>query len=380
VRQLHVVALSEDGRYVLLGTSKNSTEAAFRVPLEGRLTAAVKGELPRPGETVAPVAALTPKDIQARLRAGESPEDIASSAGVPVSRVERFSGPVEGERARIVEAARACVLHRPRRGASAVALGEAVDHHLAETAQLDPGSVSWMARRLEDGSWIVDVTFTVRGRRKQAAWRFSPTSRDIAAVDASSSVLGYVDPEEAGRAPSLTPAAPARRRRRAAARPPRSVAAVAAPKAAKASAPKRRTAATPAAPAARAAAPSRAQVTAPGTRVEAPAARTAAAAKRRPAASAPAPAPVSAAAPSGSARRAAAAPPAAARARPPAAAAPAPEPPAPESPPQLRVVPPPVEERKGRAVVPGWADVLLSTTPPARSSEPDQDADAGLRP
>jgi hypothetical protein len=54
VRQLHVVALSEDGRFLLLGTGKETAKDAkptFRVPLDARLAAAVRGDLPRPGQT-----------------------------------------------------------------------------------------------------------------------------------------------------------------------------------------------------------------------------------------------------------------------------------------------------------------------------------------
>ena len=43
MRALHVVSLSEDGRYVLLAPSKNATAAAFRVALDDRLAAAVRG-------------------------------------------------------------------------------------------------------------------------------------------------------------------------------------------------------------------------------------------------------------------------------------------------------------------------------------------------
>jgi len=93
VRELHVVSVSEDGRHVLLSARK-AAAGEFRVALDSRLAAALRGELPRPGETTAPVISLTPKEIQSRLRAGESSEQIAASAGVPVARVERFAGPV----------------------------------------------------------------------------------------------------------------------------------------------------------------------------------------------------------------------------------------------------------------------------------------------
>src|SRR4051795_6496979 len=86
VRQLHVVALSEDGKSVLLATNKASKTGDFTLPLDTKLAAALRGDVPRVGEKTARDFEITPKEIQARLRAGESPEQIANSAGVPVAR------------------------------------------------------------------------------------------------------------------------------------------------------------------------------------------------------------------------------------------------------------------------------------------------------
>lgn len=311
MRQLHVVALSEDGRFLLLAPTKDATKGAFKVPVDARLTAAVRGELPRPGQTAAPVSGLTPKEIQARLRAGETVEQVARAAGVPPARVERFAGPVEGERARTIDAARAAVLTRARRGASAVSLGDAVTAHLAD-AGVDPGEVEWTARREDDGSWLVAAAFSVRGRKKRSTWRYEPGTRELSAIDASSAVLGYVEPLETERRPTTKTISPVRaggrssrssrrttltERRSAAA--PQVPAAVKAPDIAapaqqhpggrtkKAAAPvTRRTASTTPR---RAAAPSPTRVPAPARRPVAPAAAKApAAARKAPAAKAPA--------------------------------------------------------------------------------------------
>ena len=412
MRALHVVSLSEDGRHVLLAPSKNAA-ATYRVPVEGRLTAAVRGDLPRQGETAPRTSSLTPKEIQARLRAGESVEEIARSAGVPAAKVERFAGPVVSERARIVDAARAAVLERSRRGASAVPLGEAVEAHLADVAGLDEGTVVWSARRRDDGRWVVEVSYSARGRRKRAAWDFDPARRELHAVDASSSVLGFVEPEDGH--PSRTvsaPAAPSARRRRAprtrtTSTARRSAAAVTVPAAAK-----RAPAAAKRAPAAAERAPATATVPAAartatrtatasaakaarttsarpaagaGTKTAAKTAgktvatsatktpRAAATTTKTPATTATTPPATKRAAPARKApARTASAVPAAAK-RGPAAARPrrAPAEAEPQGPPQLRVVPDPDAPPSKRASVPGWADVLLSTTPPSRADDGD---------
>jgi hypothetical protein len=407
VRQLHVVSLSEDGRFVLLAPSKNASTGAFRVALDARLASAVRGDLPRPGESAPRDSVLSPREIQARLRAGESVEEIARSAGVPAAKVDRFAGPVVSERARIVDAARAAVLARSRRGASAVPLGEAVDAHLAEVAGLDAGSVAWSARRRDDGVWAVEVSFSARGRKKKGCWLYDPAARELHAVDASSSVLGFVEPPDGSRPTKVVAAATASspRRRRAAARSApatqrRSAAAAKAPAAARkapATARTRPVATKKAAAAAQV--KTTAKTVAPKTVAPKTVAAKSVAAKTVAAKSAPS----KAAGPkttgpktagpkttgpkttkaAGPATRTA---PAAARTSPPAGARTPPaarprravrrteaeqQPDQPQSPPQLRVVPDPDAPPTRRASVPAWADVLLSTTPPARPTDAD---------
>jgi hypothetical protein len=249
VRQLHVVALSEDGRSVLLATSKTATAGAFSVPLDGKLKAAVRGDLPRPGEQQAPGIGVTPKEIQARLRAGESTEQIAAAAGVPVARVERYAGPVLSERERIIEDVRAGFVSRSRRGPSQLPLGDAVDAALAETSGLRADSVTWTARRLESGHWLVQVSYVARARTRTASWVFEPHTRSVTASDSASAALGHVGDEPAPRrvlAPAR-PAATGRATARPAKRAVKKVAKKAAKKAVAKAAPKPRAAAKPAA-------------------------------------------------------------------------------------------------------------------------------------
>ncbi|MFN2524072.1 MAG: septation protein SepH [Mycobacteriales bacterium] len=322
MRELHVVALSEDGRSVLLATSRTAGTGGFRLKLDDRLAAALRGELPRPGESAAREIGVTPKDIQTRMRAGESVEEIASSAGVPVARIERFAGPVLSEREQIIEQARKAFLSRGRLGPSQLPLGDAVDAALAETPSLRPETVSWTTRRLESGHWLVQVSYVSRARSRTASWVYDPGTRAIVPSDPASAALGHAGEVNAPRAATPRPAATR----------PRPVAKKAAPK-------KRKRA--------RAAAGTRAAKPA-GKPAAAPPPPAAAAKKKKPAA------PKKAAAPKAAA-------PKAARVEP-------------ESPPTLRVVPaPPAEltptptpKRRTageRATVPDWADVLFGATP-----------------
>jgi hypothetical protein len=391
VRELHVVAVSEDGQHVLLAGRRGATKGGFRLALNDRLAAALKGDLPGPGQEAPQPSELTPKQIQSRLRAGESAEAIALAAGVPVARVERFSGPVQGEMARMIDATRSAYLVRGRRGRSALSLGEAVDLAIDGAPSLREDGSEWTTHREEEGQWLVKVTWYARKRSREASWRYDPTTRTVTAVDPASAAMAFV--ETAGAETVL--------RRRSATKAP--VKRTAARKAPVTKAPAKK-AATEKAPAKKAPATRAVAVKAPAKRapvrkavaVKAPAkkapARKAVAikapAKKAPASKAPARKAVAVKAPAKRAAVTRAAVTKAAVAKAPAKKAPARKAPARiASPPAavrrpgrapraLSVVPDPqptkptrrptAAERDGvktRATVPGWADVLLGTSP-----------------
>jgi hypothetical protein len=390
VRELHVVAVSDDGRHVVLATSPDAKKGTFRVPLDARLRSAVQGRLtPRP-VAIAPAGqtGLSVREMQARLRAGESAEEIAASAGIAVERVERFAGPVWSEQEKILQRARATPLLHSRRGLSALPLGEAVDAHFAQIDSLRPESVAWSARREEAGTWIVEVSYVARARTRSGSWRYDSTAGTLVAADSVSASLGHSETTDGAPAPpapkrrgSSKPAAASGRAAAAApvagpgkrAAVPARVTAKAAPSAPAADRPRR------AAPAAPPRAPAAVRTTV-GTKaapvVAKPGAAKTVADTGSPTTSRGRKAPTKTPKPSKAPKPSTAAP------KPPAAAKPAAD--VPPGPPTLRVVPaldqqprqPPGGRRAGtpRASVPAWADVLLSTSPPAAEDAQAEEA------
>jgi hypothetical protein len=188
VRQLHVLGVSEDGAALLLGTSKNAAKPTHRIPLDDRLVRATRGQLAVNGDRAE--SALTPKEYQARMRAGASPEEVAKVAGVPVARVMPYFAPVEAERDRIVDEARATIMRRSRGQDGTRPLGESVDAHLAAVAGIKDESVTWTARRRGDGAWIVAVSYAARGGRRKAEWLWQSVDKVLSPLDAAAARLG----------------------------------------------------------------------------------------------------------------------------------------------------------------------------------------------
>lgn len=206
MRELHVVALSSDGKHLVVTPTKGSLRNAYLLPVNARLRKALNGELnpkpkPAPEDVEAPEVAapaprppaesrLTPREIQARLRAGQAPERVARAAGVSVDRVTRFYGPVLSERALVLDAAREATLTRARLGVSKAPLGAAVTANLAAKGT---ASDDWTAYRRTDGGWVVALTVTSRGRAKRAEWLWQPATKALTALDPYAAALGHVD-------------------------------------------------------------------------------------------------------------------------------------------------------------------------------------------
>ncbi|MFT4108028.1 septation protein SepH [Propionicimonas sp.] len=135
-------------------------------------------------------SALTPREIQARVRSGESLEDVARAAGMAVDWVEPFAAPVIAEREFIAGQAQA---HPVRRGSETIAhrtLAEVVTDRLA-TRRVDLDTLTWDAWRLEGRRWAVRVEYDSGSSHRDALFTYDAGSRfSVAENDDARWLLG----------------------------------------------------------------------------------------------------------------------------------------------------------------------------------------------
>ncbi|MFD3656567.1 septation protein SepH [Streptomyces sp. 24-1644] len=188
--ELRVVAVSNDGTRLVLKAA-DSTE--YTLPIDERLRAAVRNDRARLGQIEIEVEShLRPRDIQARIRAGASAEEVAQFAGIPVDRVRRFEGPVLAERAFMAERARKTPVRRPGEN-TGPQLGEAVQERLLMRGA-DKETVQWDSWRRDDGTWEVLLVYRVAGEPHSASWTYDPPRRLVQAVDDEArSLIGETD-------------------------------------------------------------------------------------------------------------------------------------------------------------------------------------------
>ncbi|MFG2880322.1 septation protein SepH [Streptomyces sp. NPDC048337] len=198
--ELRVVAVSNDGTRLVLKAG-DSTE--YTLPIDERLRAAVRNDRARLNQIEIEVEShLRPRDIQARIRAGASAEEVAQLAGIPVDRVRRFEGPVLAERAFMAERARKTPVRRPGEN-TGPQLGEAVQERLTLRGA-EKESVLWDSWRRDDGTWEVLLVYRVAGEPHSASWTYDPPRRLVVAVDDEArSLIGEADDLPATPEPSF---------------------------------------------------------------------------------------------------------------------------------------------------------------------------------
>jgi Protein of unknown function (DUF3071) len=194
MRELKVVGLDDESKYIIC-EGDDPTER-FKLVADDRLRAALRGESPQPEQPPLDMQVtnmLSPKEIQARIRAGASVDQVATASGSDISRVRRFAHPVLLERARAAELATAA---HPMLadGPAVLTLLETVSSALVARG-LEPDRLSWDAWRNEDGRWTVQLAWKAGRSDNIAHFSFAPGAHGgtVTAVDDAASEL--IDPD-----------------------------------------------------------------------------------------------------------------------------------------------------------------------------------------
>jgi hypothetical protein len=180
MRPVRFVALSEDGQALVLA---DEVGRLLTLPIDDRVAAMMRTDRMGAGRFEPVISddppSLAPRDIQARIRSGESAEDVARIAGVPVDRVLRYAGPVLQERAMLAQHARRTRLKGSERGAT---LAEVVDPRLSEHG-VEMDKISWDAYRRDDGTWRVVATWPSGKTKATAVWELDKARQLVAPLD-----------------------------------------------------------------------------------------------------------------------------------------------------------------------------------------------------
>lgn len=171
---LSFVGLSDDGGSLILTSPEGKR---FALPIDERVRAATRtGRVTR---VDAGDVAVSARDVQARLRAGATPEEVAEYSGWPLARVEAFAAPVLQERGWVSERARACPVGR---GEDDPTLVDLVSRRLSERG-IEQDSTRWDAWRRDDGLWTVLLAYPAGKGDRVATWSFDMDAKTLTSDD-----------------------------------------------------------------------------------------------------------------------------------------------------------------------------------------------------
>src|SRR5690625_734228 len=170
-RRLRLVGVADSADELVLS---NGDGEEFYLPITDALRNAATRPIGRPSAAAADEAAkeLSPREIQAKLRAGATVLELAEQHGLEESSLEVYATPIIAERDWIARQAQELEVAAPQLGNQAyeavfgdepALLGEMVNHRL-EALGLDPETVEWDAWGDEEARlWTVSANFSVEG-------------------------------------------------------------------------------------------------------------------------------------------------------------------------------------------------------------------------
>ena len=201
--ELRLTGKNPEGTHLTL---TNPIGEEFTVRISDTLRATVNQ--PRLTAVVASddVETMSVKEIQRRLRSGETMDVIARDGHISIEKVERFAGPILQERVYILDQAFSVVL-RKESARDQETFQDVVISRLAPMG-VDSDSLSWNTWRIDDGTWTIDLTYPNRDGHGSATWNFDLNRRSINATNENARWMLGQEPAPRVQTPGLVHAEP----------------------------------------------------------------------------------------------------------------------------------------------------------------------------
>jgi hypothetical protein len=204
MQDLRLVGVHDDGEHLLLSGAGGEM---FQLPINEALRLAASR--PSARRPAAPVTALSPRDIQARIRSGATAAEVAEASGLPLEKVERYEGPVLAEREYVAQQARKVEvaspapghdIYRSAFGDNPATLGDMVAHRLMAHG-ISSSTLEWDSWRRPDGTWTVVARFDTQpgspasiGEEPPAMWTFNPSRKSLQNANRWAQQLSELEP------------------------------------------------------------------------------------------------------------------------------------------------------------------------------------------
>jgi hypothetical protein len=200
---LRLTGRNPEGTHLTLTDAQGSQ---FTVRISDTLRATVNQPRLTAVESSDDAENMSVKEIQRRLRAGQSMDAIARDGRITVEKVERFAGPILQERVYILDQS-FLVAIRKESAREQETFSDVVTARLASRG-VDSDSLSWNSWRLDDGTWTIDLSYPNRDGHGNATWNFDLNRRLIVATNENGRWMLGQEPAARAQNPGLVHSEP----------------------------------------------------------------------------------------------------------------------------------------------------------------------------
>ena len=175
--ELRLTGKTPDGSHLAL---TNSEGEDFTLRISDTLRATVNQ--PRlTSVSIDDSAEMSVKEIQKRLRSGESMESIAREGNVSVEKVSRFAGPILQERIYILNIVHDLSMRKDPVHGDETFLSVIEKKLSARGVDID--ELAWQTWREFDGTWLIELIYPTRDGSGSARWSFDQNRRVVTPMD-----------------------------------------------------------------------------------------------------------------------------------------------------------------------------------------------------
>ena len=215
VQRLHVVGFTTDHEGLILSARRGTKSGGYSINVDAELEEAIATALKERGETAESrlpraESLLSVREMQQRLRSGQSIHHVARAAGVNDEWVARFAVPIQAEQTQVVRQAFEMTFSKQRLGVSAQPLGISVWWNLQDRSVFldeDEWESGWSAFLVRDQHWVVRFEYEARKRHQAADWEVDLRTGTLISRNRQATELAFVEAGRRRRAGPPTPVA-----------------------------------------------------------------------------------------------------------------------------------------------------------------------------
>jgi hypothetical protein len=200
---LRLTGKNPEGTHLTLADAQGSQ---YTVRISDTLRATVNQPRLMAVETPEDTENMSVKEIQRRLRAGQSMDAIARDGNISVEKVERFAGPILQERVYILDQSFLVAIRKDSARDQETFL-DVVTARLASRG-VNSDSLSWNTWRLDDGTWTIELSYPNRDGQGNATWNFDLNRKLIVATNENGRWMMGQEPAARAHNPGLVHSEP----------------------------------------------------------------------------------------------------------------------------------------------------------------------------